>query len=262
MNDSQDAKPQASAKGGRKPPVASVAAVLIVIIAVLFIAYYYTSYHAPPPSTTTTISVPTTYPSTTTPTTTIMPSFNLTQLTTPQNALFSLPSSPALNEYNHNSSFGSNSDGWVISQYGANFTSQLLSSPNVIKPNQYTINVPTQFANTTSPVIVSLQISMFTNGTDALNNYIKNVQLFSNSTKAASNGFSNISQFNITGVGDRAMFQSYTAYGLSANAIYSLFGNYTSLITLIGTKHMQVGHVYNITDHVLSILANATAVSR
>ena len=217
---------------------AIIAAAVIIIIALLIAAALYNSSKSH--ASTTTISITTTA-AYTSPTTSVTPQINRTRtlnfsaLAQPSNVLYGLPSSIHLYGY-----YNASDPNYYNVQYGANFTKAFLQTPNVIPPNTL-LNVPSQYANLTSPVIVTFFIENNTNSYFADSTY--NSALASTLVTYPNTTSSSFS------VGSRSVLLFYKSNGLSVYAVQFLYGKYYVLVETFGTQNLPSSYVKDIVMH-------------
>jgi hypothetical protein len=236
----QETTQAAGSSHGQRGKAAAVV-IILIIIAAIAIAYTSQPGHAGP----------------TTSTTTVLPnSYSLLSLASPQNALYSLPSSPPLYEYFNSTSNLSQPNGTVSVQYGANFTKSAIASPKVLPPN-YTISVPPQYANLTSPFVVVISLNRYSTGTLAK---AAHIGYYYHVSQLAASGFDNLTVSNVSGIGTAATLTTSYAYGMKSYTLSFFYGNYGIFVSTFGnTKYSSPTYAYGIATHMYGLVRNFTS---
>ncbi|MCL5239088.1 MAG: hypothetical protein M1286_01270 [Candidatus Marsarchaeota archaeon] len=237
---------RASPYSGHRSMWITVAIVALIIVIAGATSLLYNS--APQPNATSaSTSVPTTVP----PQNSFSPF--LVSLADQQNALFSVPSSPQMHLYLNNTSPDS-----VLSQYGLNFTASLLAS-QTLAPASYVLSVPSEYANMTSPMIVSLSAQSYSGAAAARSGYLSVLTELHNSTAMNASGTTLLSAKNLSDFGNASVFSSALIYGLDEYSIYFVYGNYTVYASTFGNANsLSAGYIYNISSRIYGQMLNST----
>lgn len=213
-------------------PLAAAALIVIIIAAVVLYSFSLPSS----PNTTTTITANTSTSPTTVPPP--PPPLPLQALTMPANALYGLPMQQMFIAYN--TSYYVNI--WSHVQYGLNFTNPFFNSSFTPSAN-YTIPVPAQYANLTSPFGDVVSVWVDSSPSIASTNYESR-----NSAMCANINAIGTMRVITNGIGQSATYCNGTNYyGSSTEAVMFLTGNYTAEIILFGVEGKLSPSYLNVT---------------
>ncbi|MGC8538018.1 MAG: hypothetical protein ACP5MZ_03500 [Candidatus Micrarchaeia archaeon] len=169
----------ASTHSSRARLIISTVVLLIVLVGIVYysLGYFASVTHVPttiPVTNTTVVNTTTTVSTTTinTTTTTIKVEFNPYNLSQKQYALYGIPNISQFQTYTlepssvPSESYSVGAQGGYLSEFGLNFTYNLIAGPTEL-PWNYDIKIPPQYINDSYPVGVIIQVFNFSNATNA-----------------------------------------------------------------------------------------------
>jgi hypothetical protein len=220
--------------------------VTAIIIILLLGAVLYGIYARKAAPTAITTTIPTTTVSPTTSTvleTNHTRTLSLSGLAQPSNVLYGVPQSPQLYDY-----YNASNPTFYTVQYGANFTKSFVQSPSS-PPINTTLNVPGQYANLTSPIMVTFFIENNTNYAAANSTYYS-------ALSGTFSTFPNVTSSNFN-VGYKSTLLFYKGYGLDAYAVQFLHGTYYVMIETFGTQKLSANYIKGISEHINATMGAA-----
>lgn len=161
------------------------------------------------------------------------------------NVLFEVPTAPMLYNY-----YNSSSSNFYFVQYALNFMQPLFANSTIVPPNTI-IPVPQQYANTTSPVIVSFYIGSTPSYAAAVSNYTAGIA-------ALRATFPQAATSSIT-VGNMSSLFSYQSYGLNTYALFFVDNNYYVILNIFGTSNLNMSYITDIAAHINSLIPSGTS---
>lgn len=203
---------------------------IVIVIALAALAFYATQ--APAPSNTTTSIISWQPPN----------ELFFIGLTLPSNALYGLSASPFIEYFNYTTGTSGQA------QYAYNFTYPLFA-PVASIPSNYSIHVPPQYANLTSPFAVVVVVWRNASNSDAAIQYGSRSRALCSEVNS-----SQTLRTTTSGFGSSSTYCNGVYYGGQVEATAFLSGNYTvdvavfGVLNKLGTSYLNAtaSHVYGI----------------
>ena len=211
-----------SVKKNVAPYLATVVVILVILAAAIFFQLPSASTSSPLP-----------------------PLVSISALIMPSNVLYGLPMQQLFLPYYSNST-----SIWGHTQYAYSFTGPLFNA-SFVPPDNYTINVPSQYANLTSPFGSVVSVWDDKSPSAALTAYgSRSVGMCSNINATAT------MRTTTSGIGTHTTYCNGVLYGSSVQGVMFVTGNYSAEVILFGVLH-ELGPSYlNTTaQHIYSQLA-------